>query len=1225
MDSIPQKIEVVMQRAESVMKREGVVPWYVNLEAWVLAFSLAFFTIWAADSRAAFPPPTDYGATFDGCAGVGTSMDAAGADLMECMNGKEVSNHTWYYCGIHSPTAIRINGYDPGSGYEPCEIFGLVGVGSSSGVCPANSTLSGGQCVCNASFLDANGTCSGGKINGPSTRPGSVCVGNPCNPANGNKVEQQLVYRGLNGFELTLTFNTFDYSATRVGSHRRDSFDGRVLLDGSDVVVYRPDGETLRFVPNGGAWVTDADTSNRLVELQNPPGTRIGWQLFVANGDELQTYDANGKLLTIQSRSGLTQALTYSDGTSGSNGSVILDANGNPTTAPLPAGLLIRASDNFGRTLAFGYNAALRVTKVTDPAGGVYRFAYDAAKNLVSIAFPDNKVRTYVYNESANTGGANLPSALTGIVDENGDRFATFKYDTQQRAVSTEHALGALRYAFSYTTGSTVVTDPLSTARTYSFETVLGAFKHTGITGPVCPECGPASQTFDANGNISSRVDWNGNRTNYTYDLARNLEISRTEGLISAGGTTPATRIIDTQWHATFRLPTQITEKDSGGAVLRTTGMTHDANGNVLTRTVTAGASSRTWTYTYNANGSVLTIDGPRTDLSDVTTYTYYANNATCPGASAIGCRGQVETITNAVGHVTSIAEYNAHGQPLTIVDPNGLTTTLAYDSRQRLNSRNVGGETTNYEYGGAGQLKKVTLPDGSFLSYTYDAAHRLTAITDNLGNKISYTLDAMGNRTLEEVRDPVNQLAQTRSRVYSNLNLLAQEIGAQSQTTSYAYDNQGNITAIDGPLAGTGDTTTNTYDALNRLIRVTDPNSGQVNYGYNAIDQLTSVTDPRSLVTSYNYDGLNNLNQLVSPDTGTTTNTYDAAGNLLTQTDAKGQVTNYAYDALSRVTSIAYQGGATHIYQYDQGTNGKGRLTQITEPNSTTQYVYDPKGRLVTETRTVNAIAYATGYSYDSSGRLSGMTYPSGRTIAYTFDSLGRIQGITTTQGSAQAVLSSATYHPFGPVKSFTFGNSQTYTRGYDQDGRVASYTLGTQSFAVGYDLASRIGFISDIGNPPNSNTYSYDNLDRLTNAVIPGTPFAYSYDAVGNRLTKTVGSSTDTYTPSGTSNRLASITPGTGPVRSYVHDPNGSITADGVNTYAYDSRGRMTQAVSAIGTTSYQVNSLGQRIRKTNIQGDTVFHYDRDGRLIAESSPSGAIQKEYIYLGDIPVAVAQ
>ena len=67
------------------------------------------------------------------------------------------------------------------------------------------------------------------------------------------------------------------------------------------------------------------------------------------------------------------------------------------------------------------------------------------------------------------------------------------------------------------------------------------------------------------------------------------------------------------------------------------------------------------------------------------------------------------------------------------------------------------------------------------------------------------------------------------------------------------------------------------------------------------------------------------------------------------------------------------------------------------------------------------------------------------------------------------------------------------------------------------------------------------------------------------------------------------------------------------------------MVQAVSSLGTTTYQVNALGQRMRKTNSGTDTVFHYDLGGRLIAETSPTGTLKREIIYLGDIPVAVAQ
>jgi RHS repeat-associated protein len=779
-------------------------------------------------------------------------------------------------------------------------------------------------------------------------------------------------------------------------------------------------------------------------------------------------------------------------------------------------------------------------------------------------------------------------------------------------------------------------TDPLGQVRLYSNARLHGVPRTTAITGPACPSCGPAAQTFDANGNVASRTDWNGNRTNYAYDLSRNLETSRTEGLTSSGGLTPQTRTVSTAWHPSFRLPTQIAEP------LRITTNVFDADdtqcgarGALCSRTVQATSDAtgaqgfsaspvglaRTWTYTYNANGSVLSADGPRTDLSDLTTYTYHPNDDPEPGR-----RGNLASITNAAGHATQFSAYNAHGQPTTIVDPNGLVTILSYDARQRLTSRSVGGETTSYAYDGVGQLTRVTLPDGSYLSYTYDSAHRLTGIADNQGNRIAYTLDAMGNRTREEVFDPANALAQTRSRVYSNLNRLLQELGAAGQVTEYGYDSQGNVASVKDPLAKV---TANQYDALNRLVRVTDPALGVTQYGYNSLDALTQVADPRGLVTGYTVDGLGNLALQQSPDTGTTASTYDAAGNLLTQTDAKGQTTTYLYDALNRVASITFADGSKQLYAYDAGANALGRLNSITELDPASQatssiaYAYDQKGRVASESRTVAGVAYATAYAYDAAGRLAGMTYPSGRSVAYAFDSLGRVAGISTTKdGQTQVVVQAVTYHPFGGVKGYLLGNGQSYVRGFDQDGRVASYSLGATTYALGYDAASRIAFIADLNAPANSSTYAYDSLDRLTQAVAPGTPFAYTYDAVGNRLSKTVGAATDTYTYSATSNRIASIVPASGPQRNFVFDANGSTTSDAVNQYAYDARGRMVQALSTVGSSAYQVNALEQRVRKTNVLGDSVFHYDTQGRLIAETDAAGALRREVLYLGDMPVA---
>ncbi|HEV8645109.1 MAG TPA: hypothetical protein VGR01_06030, partial [Burkholderiales bacterium] len=372
--------------------------------------------------------------------------------------------------------------------------------------------------------------------------------------------------------------------------------------------------------------------------------------------------------------------------------------------------------------------------------------------------------------------------------------------------------------------------------------------------------------------------------------------------------------------------------------------------------------------------------------------------------------------------------------------------TTLNYAPRGWPTSRTVGGEMTiyDYDYDLVGQLTKVTLPDLSYLAYVYDAAHRLTEIRDNLGNKIVYTLDAMGNRTAENVRDPGNNLAQTRSRVYNSLNRLTQDIGGTNpatQITQYGYDNQGNLTGITDPLSHV---TTNGFDALNRLKQVTDPALKLTLYGYNALDQLTSVTDPRSNATTYSVDALDNLNTQVSPDTGSTINTFDAAGNLLNSQDAKAQTTTYTYDALNRVTQVTYHDGSQVQYGYDAGTNGKGHLTSIIEtaPGGALQtqvlYAYDQKGRLTTDTRTIGSQAYVTQYGYDSAGRLNALTTPSGTQLTYTFDSAGRVSQINATPagGSAQTVVSGVTYHPFGGAKSFTFGNGQTTSRTFDLDG---------------------------------------------------------------------------------------------------------------------------------------------------------------------------------------------
>jgi YD repeat-containing protein len=1097
---------------------------------------------------------------------------------------------------------------------------------------PAPAPCSGGSVL---DFL----TCTNSKAKTKGAAAGNVCKANPCNVGSGNKFQTEVVYpTGPGGLGLALWYNSqAGVAYFQVGAFGAQ-WTGRYFVTVRDtaqgiIAVNRPDGRELEFraPPSGTFYLKDADVNETLERLTSG-GTTVGWRLTDPQTDDVEEFDAAGKLLLTRDRAGRQSTMVYSTAST-------------PAAVAPAAGLLITVADHFGRQLNFSYNAQGRVARLIDPAGAETLFQYDGpsgpagAKNLTRVTFPDLKTRVYHYGESAKiNGGAAcatpspiLPNALTGLTEENGVRFSTWTYQCDGRVTSSEHAAGADRHTFTYGTNTRSWVDPLNTPRSMSATSIIGAVKNLGTTQPAASGSGTAADgtTYDANGNVASMTDYAGNVTNYAYDLARNLETSRTEAF-----GTPQARTVSTQWHPTFRLQAAIAEP------LRITTNTHDADGTacgargaLCSKSVqattdangsqgfsaSASGAPRVWAYLYNANGSVLSVNGPRTDATDVTTYTYYPNDDADPGK-----RGSVETISNGLGHTTSITAYNAHGQPLTVVDANGLTTTMAYDARQRLTSRTVGSEVTSYAYDSAGQLTRVTLPDGSFLEYDYDDAHRLIALSDSLGNRIAYALDAMGNRTAEQVFDPSNALAQARSREFNSLNRLSRELGAQGQSTEYTYDNQGNVVSVKDPLEKV---TSNQYDALNRLKQVTDPGLGVTQYGYNGLDALVFVSDPRSLVTGYSVDGLGNLTQQQSPDTGTTVNTYDAAGNLLTQADAKAQVTSYAYDALNRVTLITFHDGSKQAYAYDGAMNSIGRLTSITELDPANQqtyktsYLYDQHGRALAINTEHAGVIYNVGYSYDSAGRLTSVSYPSGRTVNYGFDGLGRVNQVTTTRnGETQAIVSQVAYQPFGGVKGFTFGNGQVYTRGIDLDGRIGSYTLGAQSFGINYDAASRILMISDLANAANQNTYGYDSLDRLTGAFIsPATQYGYTYDAVGNRTSKTAGA-TELYTYSSTSNRIATF--GT---RNFAFDANGSTTADGSNTYGYDVRGRMVQATSSIGATTYKVNALGQRVRKTNSQADTVFHYDTNGRLIAESDPGGGVKRELIYLGDIPVFVWQ
>jgi YD repeat-containing protein len=834
-------------------------------------------------------------------------------------------------------------------------------------------------------------------------------------------------------------------------------------------ILKRPDGSEYLFgSTNNGVYLGQFNPEVTLVQ----DGT--DW-VFTDTNDSRERYNQFGQLISMTTLNGRVTNLSYD---------LISTEGGDDNLETLD-----KVTDSYDRSLLFSYednNDQPRLSHITTPDGTI-SYGYDTNGNLASVTYPDEHNKTYQYEDNR------FPHHLTGITDENNARFASWAYNAEGKATLSEHAGGAERVSLTYNAdGTTSVTGTLGDVRVYDFELAQGRLKVKDISGDRCATCGSGdkqNRSYEANGFPSLHTDWNGNITQTVYNTL-GLETSRTEAK-----DTPEQRAITTQWHADYRLPTQISKPG------QVTDLDYDA-GRLIRRTITDTQSDtkRITTYSYYTSGSKLgllqSMDGSRIDINDVTTYDYNAN-------------GDLTTVTNPLGQTTTLSNHDTSGRPQTITDANGQVTQLGYTPRGWLKSEDRDGQITVYDYDNVGQLIKLTLPDASFSEYTYDAAHRLTDIKDNLGNTVHYTLDAMGNHKKTETKDPSGNLTRLLEQEYNQLSQLQLSIGGEGQITHYEYDLNGNQTTITDPRNTSSD-------------RVSDDVSAT--YQYNALDQLIKVFDANGLDTVYTYNALGDLLAMISPDTGSATYTYDEAGNRLSQTDARGITTSYTYDALNRVTTISYPDSSLNItYTYDEnntGQNGIGRLTTMTDTSGITQYSYDLRGNLTVMTTIRGAVTLTTGYIYNGNDQLIKLTYPSGRSVDYDYDTASRINQVTTTDvlGTTEPLLTNINYQPFGSINHLVYGNNLSTLQDYDLDDRQTSLnTVNILERSYGFDTANNITDIHNTLDVIRNQDFMYDGLSRLNDAQGRYGSVVYQYDKTSNRTQRKKNSTTDNYPDTG------------------------------------------------------------------------------------------------------------
>jgi YD repeat-containing protein len=543
--------------------------------------------------------------------------------------------------------------------------------------------------------------------------------------------------------------------------------------------------------------------------------------MYTSERNEVEVYSPAGKFLSVTDRTGYTQVLTY-------------DSGGRPT----------QVQDSFGRSLLFTYAAistmtgpAFTVAGMVDPQGGQYSHITNTVNSLVEssrIVYPDGKSRTYVYNEigaypldsliQAGEYALNgSVSAMTGLLDENGQRYGSWFYDSKGRAISSEHAGGVDKVSLTYNAdGSTQVTNARGVSHLNTFTTTAGNVLLTGKTQPAGSGCMASARNlmYDGAGNVAVRDNFNGERTCSVYDN-KNQEVLKVEGLAASvdcsmvtpiGAPLPSgARRVTTAWHPDWHLPVQVSEPllvttsvyhgqpdpFNGNATASCTPATSLPNGKpvaVLCKrvkqallgsgNVDSSVPLNVETFTYDSLGNQLSGTDP---LGRTTTHTYYASTSfTGVDPNAVGYTlGDLQSTTNAAGQVTQYPLYDKSGRVKQMIDPKGVVTDIGYTPRGWVSTVTMtapGGaqRATTYTYDGVGQLTGLSQPDGSTLSYSYDAAHRLVGVTDAKGNSVTYTLDNTGNRVGEEIKDSTGTLQRTIGRSFDALNRVQQVTGAQ-------------------------------------------------------------------------------------------------------------------------------------------------------------------------------------------------------------------------------------------------------------------------------------------------------------------------------------------------------------------------------------------------------------------------------------------------------------
>ncbi len=663
-----------------------------------------------------------------------------------------------------------------------------------------------------------------------------------------------------------------------------------------------------------------------------------------------------------------------------------------------------------------------------------------------------------------------------------------------------------------------------------------------------------------------------------------------------------------------------------------------------LAKVTLPGETKPRWQYHYDASHQMTSmVDGRAGETTNEYNASHQLTSQTDPAGHKLKFEYEAfhtKITNNTTGSVTD-ERFTSNNEPYSITRGFGTasasTETFTYDAENDLTSATNGdGYTTKYTYENANRTSVVD-PDKNETKMAYDATHDVISTTTPNGETTKIARDSHGNAETVSRAAP-GGLTQTTTYAYEPNGNLKSITDPLKHTWSYEYDTQGDRTGETDPE---GDKRTYTYnedsqetstvspngnvkggepskyttkierDQQGRQLKITDPLAHTTKYVYDGDGNVEKITDANTHTTTYTYNADNQKTIVKEPEGNTTETGYDGAGRVTTQTDGNKHTTTYVRSPLGEVTEVKDPLGRVTKKEYDAA----GNLTALIDAaGRTTKYTYDPANRL-------KEIVYSDGvtptvkYEYDADGNRTQMTDGTGKTT-YTYDQLDRLAASTDGHGDSTAYE----YDLANNQTKLTYPGGSLVTRAYDNAGRLQSVTdpsSNTTTFA--YNPNSDLTTTTFPKGTNEQDKTAYNNSDQQTKITMTGNglkvlaSIAYTRDSDGQvTSTTTTGlpgtaSTSETYD---TNNRLKKAGS-----TAYTYDPANNPTKLGSNASTYD----VADQLKTSGTTTYEYNQLGQRTSATPKGAQTTtFVYDQAGNLTQIKQSKAALSDTYTYNGE-------